>query len=363
MRDYKHFSRDLEDLHREIEKTIDDIQRIRNRTDRKKFSVGLIFPVIGIIGILFAGVLGLRGTVFSSDTVSEIPAVSSDYSLLGKQLIHQELKQLENPYASGGVEINASKKNDPDLKFFFYKVRQGESVYSISRKLGLRMDTLISLNTMDNAHSIHVGDKILVPNRQGILYSVKKKDSLGKIAKAYHIKVDSIIDANEMMTNIIHPGNILFLPGARLSARERAKALGYVFMKPLHGRFTSPFGIRTDPFTGRKRFHSGVDIAAPRGTRVHAAKEGKVIYAAWRGGYGNCIIIKHQFGYETVYGHLSRIYVSKGSYVRGGQVIGAVGSTGRSTGPHLHLEVRKFGRPINPFGVQGLKKAKGSRWY
>ena len=120
------------------------------------------------------------------------------------------------------------------------------------------------------------------------------------------------------------------------------------FSWPVTGTITSPFGWRTNPFGGGPEFHQGLDIAAPMGTTVTAAAAGTVIMAQWYGGYGNYILIDHGGGYSTGYGHLSAIYVSTGQSVARGQAIGAVGSTGQSTGPHLHFEVRIAGKPVDP---------------
>lgn len=121
-----------------------------------------------------------------------------------------------------------------------------------------------------------------------------------------------------------------------------------VFSWPVTGTITSPFGWRSNPFGGAPEFHQGLDIAAPTGTTVTAAAGGTVIMAQWYGGYGNYILIDHGGGYSTGYGHLSAIYVSNGQAVKRGQAIGAVGSTGASTGPHLHFEVRIDGKPVDP---------------
>lgn len=120
------------------------------------------------------------------------------------------------------------------------------------------------------------------------------------------------------------------------------------FSWPVTGTITSPFGWRSNPFGGSPEFHQGLDIAAPSGTTVTAAAGGSVIMAQWYGGYGNYILIDHGGGYSTGYGHLSAIYVSNGQTVKRGQAIGAVGSTGASTGPHLHFEVRIDGKPVDP---------------
>lgn len=121
-----------------------------------------------------------------------------------------------------------------------------------------------------------------------------------------------------------------------------------MFSWPVTGTITSPFGWRSNPFGGGPEFHQGLDIAAPMGTTVTAAAGGTVIMAQWYGGYGNYILIDHGGGYSTGYGHLSAIYVSVGQSVARGQAIGAVGSTGQSTGPHLHFEVRIAGKPVDP---------------
>ena len=121
-----------------------------------------------------------------------------------------------------------------------------------------------------------------------------------------------------------------------------------MFSWPVTGTITSPFGWRSNPFGGAPEFHQGLDIAAPMGTTVTAAAGGTVIMAQWYGGYGNYILIDHGGGYSTGYGHLSAIYVAAGQSVQRGQAIGAVGSTGQSTGPHLHFEVRIAGKPVDP---------------
>ncbi|GAB4338707.1 MAG: M23 family metallopeptidase [Candidatus Abyssubacteria bacterium] len=112
---------------------------------------------------------------------------------------------------------------------------------------------------------------------------------------------------------------------------------------------SSGFGYRTDPINGKRRFHEGCDIVAPRGTPVIAPADGVVRFAGWRDGMGRMIEIEHGFGYVTVYAHNDKLLVKRGDEVRRGQLIGRVGSSGRSTGPHLHYEVRLNGRLVNPY--------------
>lgn len=114
-------------------------------------------------------------------------------------------------------------------------------------------------------------------------------------------------------------------------------------------RISSPYGWRTDPLTKKKKFHSGTDLAAELASTVYATADGKVIHAGRKGGYGKCVMIRHSYGFVTLYGHLSACYVQEGEEIRAGKVIGFVGSTGKSTGNHLHYEVRKNNRPIKPY--------------
>jgi murein DD-endopeptidase MepM/ murein hydrolase activator NlpD len=121
-----------------------------------------------------------------------------------------------------------------------------------------------------------------------------------------------------------------------------------IFAFPSDAPTSSPFGWRIHPILGYRRFHAGLDFAADYGSTIRAADSGTVIFAGWYGGYGKAVIISHSKGITTLYGHTSELYVSEGQTVQKGQAIAAVGSTGLSTGPHLHFEVRRNGTPIDP---------------
>ncbi|MHB0912105.1 MAG: murein hydrolase activator EnvC family protein [Armatimonadota bacterium] len=135
-------------------------------------------------------------------------------------------------------------------------------------------------------------------------------------------------------------------PAGRKSAEQKWTGS---FIRPVSGRITSGFGMRYHPILHERRMHTGVDLASPAGTPIKAAASGEVIYSGWFGAYGNAVIIDHGGGVTTLYGHQSSISVHTGQSVKQGQVIGKVGSTGWSTGPHLHFEVRKHGTPVSPF--------------
>ncbi len=138
----------------------------------------------------------------------------------------------------------------------------------------------------------------------------------------------------------------------QIKARER-KGVKYsggsmVWPCPSSGHISSPFGYRLHPVLKTYKMHTGIDISASSGVSIIAANKGTVIYAGWQNGYGNTVIIDHGGGISTLYGHASRLLVSEGSTVNAGDVIAKVGSTGLSTGPHLHFEVRKSGVPVDP---------------
>jgi murein DD-endopeptidase MepM/ murein hydrolase activator NlpD len=122
----------------------------------------------------------------------------------------------------------------------------------------------------------------------------------------------------------------------------------HLSMHPIDGRVSSSFGVRHDPIDGELHTHEGVDLAAPAGTQVRAAGGGVVVHAGQDAGYGNFVVIDHGGGLETRYAHLASASVKVGDRVDAGNAIGAVGSTGRSTGPHLHFEVRRSGKSVNP---------------
>jgi murein DD-endopeptidase MepM/ murein hydrolase activator NlpD len=164
-------------------------------------------------------------------------------------------------------------------------------------------------------------------------------------------EVDRLQAAQDELTAVINR-HLEEEAAARGYAASRAPALtassASGFMVPTNGSITSPFGYRVHPILGYGRLHAGTDFGAGYGSPIWAAKGGEVIFAGWNGGYGNCVIIAHEGGLSTLYGHQSELAVSVGQQVSQGEVIGWVGSTGASTGPHLHFEVWVGGSPTDP---------------
>jgi murein DD-endopeptidase MepM/ murein hydrolase activator NlpD len=234
------------------------------------------------------------------------------------------------------------------LLYSAYKVESGDTISAIAMNFGLSQDTLLSLNNIRNSRSLQIGQILKIPNQDGILYRVKAGETLLGIAGKYEVKAPLIQTVNELFSERINTGSTLFIPGAQLDQAELQEINGDLFIWPVWGYITSPYGYRPSPFTGVRQFHSGLDIGSPMGTPVRAAMAGRISAVGYNETNGNYIVITHHSGYRTLYAHLSFVRVKSGTYVRTGDRIGDVGSTGQSTGPHLHFTVYKNGLTVNP---------------
>jgi murein DD-endopeptidase MepM/ murein hydrolase activator NlpD len=227
-------------------------------------------------------------------------------------------------------------------------VKKGDSISKIAAAFSISMDAIIASNSIANARRLREGETLRIPNMDGIPYTVKKGDSLSKISSSQGVPLEVILDANDLQSSVITQGTVLFIPGARMRSEDLKLALGELFIYPIRGRLTSPYGWRNDPISGVRRFHAALDLAAPIGVPVKAAMDGRVSATGTNATYGNFIILSHSGGYQTMYAHLNAVSVKQGDYVNQGAPIGEVGNTGYSTGPHLHFAVYKNGRVVNP---------------
>ena len=232
-----------------------------------------------------------------------------------------------------------------------YRVRSGDTLSGIAERFGMDLDTIASLNREwgSGVHLIQIGEAIKIPNQDGIYIEIDQ--DLDLLCEEKGVPVEVVYAVNGIDPGQISHGIELFFPGVQHTGIERSVITGSAFLKPVAGWLTSGFGYRRDPFTNEMEFHRGVDLAAAVRTTVRAALDGKVVVVGSDPVLGNYIMIRHQINFSTVYGHLSRIWVSRGATVTRGQRIGAVGNTGRSTGPHLHFEIRRRGMPVNAWGL------------
>jgi murein DD-endopeptidase MepM/ murein hydrolase activator NlpD len=234
------------------------------------------------------------------------------------------------------------------LLSFPYTVQPGDTIGVLAETFGLNQDTLLSLNGIKNSRLLQIGQVLRVPNQDGILHTVKTGHTLASIAEKYETGPETILTANELFSETVNPNTSLFIPGARLSRADLQEINGDLFLWPVRGYITSPYGSRPSPFTGVRQFHTGLDIGVPHGTPIKAAMAGRVSAVGYDDVTGNYVVITHHAGYRTLYGHMSKFRTQTGAYVRTGEIIGEVGSTGLSTGPHLHFTVYKNGVTVNP---------------
>ena len=262
---------------------------------------------------------------------SEGNVLSSDGTLLASSI--------------GAGEVTGS------VSFQQYTVRPGDTISGICLKFGLsNISTLIQVNDIKNVRSIWSGQHLKVPSMDGMIHTVAQGETLAAVATRYGATVEALLDANDLASESLQVGQELFVPGARLDTESLRRAMGEVFAHPIKDKYrlTSRFGPRTDPISGRKSSHTGTDFACPTGTPIHASMSGKVAYTGFSSIYGNYVILNHHDGYQTLYAHMSKIIAKKGSYVAQGDRIGLVGSTGYSTGPHLHFTVYKDSKLVDP---------------
>lgn len=236
-----------------------------------------------------------------------------------------------------------------DLTLFQYRAQPGESLFTLAARFNLPVETVATLNGLRGATAVPVGQLLLVPTQPGLFVAV---DHPGELDRLIDARMSSV-PVNEVrltVSRVTGTETLEFFPGVRFHPLERAFFLGILFRFPLpSARLTSPFGIRSNPFTGHPTFHAGIDLAAPTGTDVYAARDGKVVEVGVMDRVlGNFVRLDHGDGYETVYGHMSAVLVSLHQEVRSGTILGKVGSTGMSTGPHLHFEIRRRGHPEDP---------------
>jgi murein DD-endopeptidase MepM/ murein hydrolase activator NlpD len=234
----------------------------------------------------------------------------------------------------------------PELKFYKYRLKKNDTFWKILSRTTLNVDTVMTVNNLSSPHDLKPGDTVYLPSMRGVIHECVKGERIEDIESRYAINRDYIFAANKIQALT---KKYIFIPCGEVTSLERGLFIGTGFAAPLEKlRRTSGFGMRRDPFTGDMSFHTGVDLGCPVSTPVFAARSGKVVFTGFKGDYGLLVIIEHPCGYFSYYGHLSRILVRPGITVNEHTRIALSGNTGRTTGPHLHFEIRKNERPVNP---------------
>ncbi|MFH0814915.1 MAG: LysM peptidoglycan-binding domain-containing M23 family metallopeptidase [Candidatus Falkowbacteria bacterium] len=245
-----------------------------------------------------------------------------------------------------------------------YVVKSGETISSISKKFNISVDTILWQNKLKPTSTIKPGAVLEILPETGVTHQVKWGETLGGIAGKYKVDTNKILASNGLIDpTALRAGQTLIIPNGKLASYYSIKT--YTAAAPVAsvsklftaGKVTgtgnmlwpAPSRVITQYFTWR---HHGLDIGLPKGQPIYAADDGTIIKSqcGWNGGYGCYMIIDHGNGIKTLYGHASKLNVSVGDAVTRGQTIGLVGSTGKSTGSHIHLEVRVNGKAVNPLG-------------
>ncbi len=240
----------------------------------------------------------------------------------------------------------AAAGEEVSLHFYRYRARQDDSLQSIAARLNIPQETLATANNLESPDVNLSGKELILPTGAGLFIPSEPWKALEiLLEKEYAPKL-----SEKTPRYILQGRSFYFVQDARLTPTQRAFFLDTSMKMPLSEIvLTSNFGYRVSPISKTWKFHSGVDLAAPEGTDVYACKQGIVTTLLKNNPtFGNCIILQHANGLTSTYAHLSRITIKMGAQVSTGEKIGEVGSTGASTGPHLHFEVRHKGNPTNP---------------
>lgn len=262
------------------------------------------------------------------------------------------LKFMQERVSFAGININ------------FINVERGDNFWKIARDHRVNIDTLIGINLFWNDLKAREGGVVIVPSEKGIVEFVNDTTEIDNLKEIYGVTDDEIIVQERSLVSMVKdmfsddkfPVAIFIKEARPLTKNMSANLAGKfkvreMFRSPLGGRFSSFFGNRKHPIYRSTRFHNGIDIAASYGTYIGASRDGRVISTGWMGAYGKAVMIEHDNGYRTLYGHMSVIYAKPGQQVKAGKLIGKVGSTGLSTGPHLHFTLWHNGRLLNPMDV------------
>ena len=331
-------------------------------------------------------------------TTSNFTTFEKEYNFVKEEKVEEDKKE-------GEKEKEKEKPAPPPppkrAEQITYKVKKKDTIPAIAKRYGVKQDTILMNNKDALNNKMKVGDTITFPSIDGLYYKLEKNDTLAKIAKQYGISVVDIVDYNNINPKKLKAGSTISLKGVtlqkykdvegRLIAAQQAKEdkkknkekekekpekppkgakgsapppppppqddddggrsaaySGAGFAYPVrYAGVSSPFGNRYHPVLKRYILHTGVDLVA-KYVPLRAAKSGVVTFAGNMSGYGKIIIIRHDNGYETRYAHLSVISTNVGEHVNQGDLIGKTGNSGRTTGAHLHFEIRQNGVPKNP---------------
>jgi murein DD-endopeptidase MepM/ murein hydrolase activator NlpD len=335
-------------------KAVEVLMHRRGRMQKYFFHASM-FGIVAV-GLLSSGIFGSDAIVVKSfpGVGQPDPTVIENFDPNASGLSLQAL-----------VDFKTSISEKPRSEIIEYEVQDGDTLSTIAQKFGITQDTIKWANDMESKDSIKPGQKLKILPVSGVAYTVKSGDTLESVAKKFDTGSQGILDFpfNDVPDDQkLAVGQLLIVPDgvppeAKATPKPQTKILmaqgpKTTFSAPGGASFMWPTTFQMIS-TNFAWWHPGIDMANRAAPAVAAADGGTVIVAGWPDnyGYGNRVVIDHGNGYQTLYAHLSNIYVSVGQTVSRGQSVGQMGSTGRSTGTHLHFEIRFKGIAVNPLAI------------
>ena len=301
----------------------------------KRYSIALGFF---IFLLLMCANFALGEEAASFENPREIERL--DYRDLTFRDYSEDVRKARRALASGVDEAIAER-----TRFYRYTAQEGDDLLGIAARCSVSYESIATLNRIAHMDDGIAGKTLLLPSMPGIYVPPAPKNPFEEL-----IAAEFADGAGEALP--VGGGAFRLFAGKSLSMTARAFFLVRTLRFPLpEAILTSPFGDRINPVTGNRVFHRGIDLAAPMGTPVYTCAPGVVIESSYSNIYGNYIIIRHSGGRESLYGHLSKKNIELHDRVNSDTIIGHVGSTGQSTGPHLHFEIHENGVPRDPQGL------------
>lgn len=320
---------------------------------------------------LFSFISDLTGDKASAKTLEVPTTVSSQNMILLQAAVNTDPNPNKideyTPLAYGnalsaeiGPQGTVSDVEDTvSTEISLYTVRDGDSLAKIAKLFDVSVNTIIWANNLGSNPTLKEGQMLVILPISGIKYTVKKGDTIRGIVNRYKADLDEVLQYNDLsLSSMLNIGDTIVIPDAEPTASPVPKILASksTGTNPLHdanGPFYPGYYIKpVDVGSKSQGLHgyNAVDLAAPVGTPIHAAADGTVIASmtsgSWNGGYGNYVIISHANGTQTLYAHTLKNFVSVGDHVEQGQLIAKIGMTGKSTGPHVHFEIRGAKNPF-----------------
>jgi LysM repeat protein len=353
----------------------------RSKTKYTAFSKRLatwttLFIIIFMVTFTFtgtasAGLISFVNSLWGSEQASANILISSAPNSQTIALLQPAVNLDPNPEKTGDTvpvlggetlvaDIASNNSDDTsNTEISTYTVREGDTISGVAKMFKVSVNTILWANNLTSRSTLRTGQTLVILPISGLSYTIKKGDTIQSIAKTYKADVDDIMNYNDLtVASKLVVGQTLIIPDGELAAPVSKPSIsnGKIFeplldnvrnLPTFPGYFRCPLdgGTMTQGLHG----HNGVDWAGPVGTPIHAAAAGTIIInkvnGAWNGGYGNYVVISHPNGTQSLYAHMLRSAVSAGESVGKGQIVGYVGMTGLTTGPHVHFEIRGAQNP------------------